>query len=47
MVCWKQITPLTQILNLSFWESTAAENHHFEAGGPPGATMQCSAVRMV
>ena len=47
MVCWKQITPLTQILNLSFWESTAAENHHFEVGRPPGATMQCSAVRMV
>ena len=31
----------------SFWESIAAENHHFEVDEPPGATMQCSAVGMV
>ena len=31
----------------SFWELLAAENHHFEVDGPPGATMQCSVVRMV
>ena len=43
---WRIIMAITYFKG-SFWESIAAENHHFEVDGPPGATMQCSVVRMV